>query len=209
MNDPITVGFITIVTCYVARLWVMDFLRKGTNAQKEFPGTGNCSLLWILIGAQAGLFLLATETLGEKLLGVSDQQSTLKAYAILAILSAAFYEELVFRGYFVVEKYGRRPMVFFAVLLSALFALLHPFLWNVNVPEGVSFYAIHKLEWTFDFSVKAWFSTGMKFIFSIVFYWLRLNKRNKEQSLLPCFVGHATFNVGVFFIKLFQGYVTF
>lgn len=209
MNDPVSVVFVTILTLYVGKLWVADFRRNVPLSEKEFPGTGKCSGKLVGVGILAGLLLLACETFGESLLGVSSEQSTIKFYSLAALLSAAFYEELIFRGYFVVNRFGRNASIGFAVLFSVIFAILHPFIWNFEIGENAAVYEIAKWGWTWDFSLKALFSTGMKFVFSLSLYFLRLGTFNKDGSLLPCIAAHGVFNLGVYLIKLFQGFVAF
>jgi membrane protease YdiL (CAAX protease family) len=77
----------------------------------------------------------------------------------LYTLMAAFVEELVFRGYLVVENRGRTALLAGIVGASLGFALLHPFLWTWR--DG----ALH-----LNGSGKAWFSTAAVFAGSLWFY---------------------------------------
>jgi len=105
-------------------------------------------------------------------------------------------EEVLFRGYLVIEHRGRALLWAGAVGVSFLFALLHPFLWEWN-GRGL----------TVHFSAKAWFSTAVLFLTSLWFYTVRFFRLNPQRSLLPCFVAHATRNLGVLVIKYVEGFV--
>jgi membrane protease YdiL (CAAX protease family) len=105
-------------------------------------------------------------------------------------------EEVVFRGYLAIENRGRLLLWAGVVGVSLLFAVLHPFLWKWN-GQGL----------TLHFGAKAWFSTAMVFAVSLWFYTVRFFQLNPQQSLLPCFVAHATKNLGVFAVKYIQGFV--
>jgi hypothetical protein len=80
--------------------------------------------------------------------------------------------------------------------VSLLFGLLHPFLWEWN-DTGLTFHG----------GANAWFSTAVVFAFSLWLYAVRLFSLNPQRSLLPCFVAHATKNLGVLAIKYVQGFV--
>jgi membrane protease YdiL (CAAX protease family) len=114
----------------------------------------------------------------------------------LYTLAAAFVEELIFRGYLVVENRGRPALVAGIIGASLLFALLHPFLW-----------AWKDRTLVFHFGSKAWFSTGMIFAGSLWFYAVRFSPLNPTRSLLPCIAAHAAKNAGVIAIKYAQGYL--
>lgn len=117
------------------------------------------------------------------------------------------------------------------LLFSLLFAALHTRLWEFHMAEvedvpverleqlGVdpedeeaSIGLTEKLrhsyfEWNFD-EAKAWMSSFILVANSMFWFWLRFHPANTKRSLLPCIIGHATTNLGVFFIKLAQGHVT-
>ena len=115
----------------------------------------------------------------------------------LYTLAAAFVEELIFRGYVVVENRGRTALVAGIVGASLVFALLHPFLWEWK--DGAL---------TMHFGPKAWFSTGAIFAGSLWFYAVRFLPGNPTRSLVPCIAAHAAKNLGVFVIKYAQGFVS-
>ena len=151
----------------------------------------------VIIAIMGTLILLAAETLGEIKLGIDQEQSEITVLFGLYTLVAAFIEEVIFRGYLVINdrgKFARRAAVLAA---SVLFAAVHPFLWEWD--DGV---------WTWTFTAKGWFSTGAIFLGSLWFYFVRFMPTNPQHSLLPCFAAQATKNLGVFLIKGVQGFVT-
>ena len=114
-------------------------------------------------------------------------------------MAAAFGEELVFRGYLVVANHGRAWLVVSVVLFSLLFAVLHPFLWEwPGDGEGL---VIH-------LDRKGIFSTAFVFVGSLWFYAVRFFSLNPRRSLLPSIAAHLAMNLGVFLIKLAQGFVS-
>ena len=105
-------------------------------------------------------------------------------------------EEVIFRGYLVIEHRGRAALWGGVVGASLLFALLHPSLWDLN-GSGLSLHA----------GAKAWFSSTALLATSLWLYTARFFGLNPQRSLLPCFVAHGTKNVGVIVIKYVQGFV--
>lgn len=186
-------------TVTVAKWWVDDFRAagRGMTPSRAMPGATAASPRVIALAALGALALLAAETAGEYLLGVVGQQSRMTGLFALYTIAAAFIEELIFRGYIVVEGRGRTALWTGALAASILFALLHPFLW----------------EWRngalqFHTGAKAWFSTTVIFAGSLWFYTVRFWSLNPSRSLLPCIAAHAAKNLGVFAIKYAQGYVS-
>jgi membrane protease YdiL (CAAX protease family) len=137
------------------------------------------------------------ETGGEYALGLTARQSHMTVLFGVYSLAAAFLEELIFRGYLVVENRGRAALLTGIVGASLAFALLHPFLWEWQ--EG--HLALHG-------DGKAWFSTAMIFAGSLWFYAVRFLPANPTRSLLPCIAAHAAKNLGVWMIKYGQGFAT-
>ncbi len=182
----------------VAKWWGDDYraARRGAPAPQSFPGATPASGRTLFIAAGGALILLAGETAGEHALGLTAQQSQVTVLFGLYTLVAAFGEELVFRGYLVVENRGRAALIAGMVGASLGFALLHPFLWDW---EG----GVLKLHC----DTKAWFSTAAVFAGSLWFYAVRFLPMNPTRSLLPCIIAHLTKNLGVFAIKYVQGFV--
>ncbi len=183
-------GVVALVVLY---LWRSDWK---TGRENGFPGASGASLRLLLIAGLGGLALTLFETLGESLLGLTAEQTELAAFSIVPLLSAAVVEEMVFRGYLVVQNRGTAWLVGSAVGFSFLFAIIHPHLWSWEDGEFA-------LEWT----VKGGFTTFFLFINSLWFYAVRFSFGNESRSLLPCFVAHAVSNGSVWVIKGLQGYL--
>lgn len=183
----------------VAGWWRNDYraAQQGKPAPRAFPGTTPAGGRVLLIAAGGAFVLLTGETAGEHVLGLTAQQSRMTVLFGLYTLVAAFAEELIFRGYLVVENRGRAILIAGIIGVSLGFALLHPFLW----------------EWergalTFHGDTKAWFSTAAVFTDSLWFYTVRFLPMNPTRSLLPCIAAHLTKNLRVFAIKYAQGFVS-
>ncbi|KXU37595.1 hypothetical protein AXK11_02020 [Cephaloticoccus primus] len=161
------------------------------------PGASLAPPRALAVAALGSLALLAAETLGEYQLGIVGEQSTITALFALYTLAAAFIEELIFRGYLVVNGRGTAARTAGIVAASALFALLHPFLWQWQ-----------DAGFRLTLTLKGAFSTAVVFTASLWFYYLRFSRLNPRHSLLPCIVAHATKNLGVIAIKATQGFAT-
>ncbi len=191
-------GGMIVAGAVVAKWWTDDLRasRGPSVPAKGFPGATPATPAVIGLGALGALALVALETAGESALGLTDQQSRMTVLFGVYTLVAAFLEELVFRGYLVIENRGRAPLWAGVVGASVLFALLHPFLWAWK--DGT--FQIH-------LTTKAWFSTGMVFAASLWFYAVRFLPVNPARSLLPCIAAHLAKNLAVFAIKGAQGFV--
>jgi membrane protease YdiL (CAAX protease family) len=182
----------------VAKWWWDDFraASRGAPHPRAFPGATPASRGALVLAAVGAFVLLAMETAGEHALGLTAQQSRMTGLFALYTLIAAFAEELVFRGYLVVENRGRASLVAGIVGASLAFAVLHPFLWEWS--DGTL--QVHNHP-------KAWFSTAAVFANSLWFYAVRFMPSNPSRSLLPCFAAHLAKNAGVIAIKYTQGFV--
>ncbi len=187
------------VSGYFFYLWRDDYrtAARGETRRQPLPGATPAPRRMILIAAAGGLIIVSAETMGEFALGISGEQSRITALFGLYTLAAAFVEELIFRGFVVVENRGRAVLLASILGASVIFALFHPFLWEWK--EGA-------LELHFD--RKAWFSTGAVFASSLWFYAVRFLPGNPQRSLLPCIAAHGTKNLGVLVIKFAGGYIT-
>jgi uncharacterized protein len=184
---------------WVARAWVNDYRAAlaGTPNDKSIPGATPVSASVTALASVGALCILALETGGEHMLGVSAAQSKVTVlFALYSIGGAPIIEEVIFRGYLVIENRGRLVLWGGVVAISLLFAFLHPFLWTWN-GQGL----------TLQFGAKPWFSTAVVFMVSLWFYTVRFFRLNPQRSLLPCFVAHATKNLGVFAVKYVEGFV--
>lgn len=198
-ENPLIVAAMIGVAAYLFHLWWGDLraARAGAPRASAFPGATPCNRQLLLIAVAGSLLWLALETGGEVVLGLADQQKTVTVLWSLYTLAAAFLEELAFRGYLVFSNRGRRVLWGSIVGFSAVFALIHPFLWDW---QGGTF----QLQLT----AKGWFSTTSVFAGSLWFYYLRFGQLNTTRSLLPCIVAHFTKNLGVFALKGAAGFVS-
>ncbi len=197
-NDPLLLVLMFAGAVFIAKLWWGDLkaAEAGQPNPKAFPGAVRPTRASVVIATIGALVLLVMETLGENALGLTAEQSTMTWLFGLYTLAAPVLEELIFRGYLVVENRGRATLWAAAVAASLVFALLHPFLWSWG-DEGFA------IAWT----AKGIFSTAMAFSFSLWMYASRFAAWNPNCSLLPCVLAHAAKNVGVFGIKYAQGFV--
>jgi CAAX amino terminal protease family. len=199
IGDQLLLLLLLGASIWLARSWMIDYRAAlaGKPSEKPLPGSTPASGRAVAVASFGVLCILAAETGGEHVLGLSAEQSTMTAlFGLYSILGAPVIEEVVFRGYLVIEDRGRVVLWAGVVGVSLLFALLHPFLWEWN-GKGL----------TVLFNANAWFSTAAIFVGSLWFYTVRFFGLNPQRSLLPCFVAHATRNLGVFAIKYVLGFV--
>lgn len=199
MNDnPFLLLIVGAAGLYFGKLWLDDLraARAGRPNPRALPGAtpARPSALWI--ASLGALVLLAVETLGEHALGIAAEQSTMTWLFAAYTLIAALIEEVIFRGYLVIEGRGTAARWAGILAASALFALLHPFLWEW---EDAGF--------TLTLSAKGLFSTAIMFATSVWLYVARFARWNPTQSLLPCIVAHAVKNAGVIVVKAGSGFM--
>lgn len=200
MNEnPIMILLYVGVAVYVGRMYLADYRAWQAGAAHEgaMPGALAAPLAAYIIGTLGALLLLGVETGGEIALGVAAEQSDMVWFFVFAIVAAGVVEEVIFRGFLVVESKGRAFLIGSCILFSLIFALIHAHLWSTE--DG--------FMWTF--TAKAWFTTGILFANSLWFYAVRFGPWNPNRSLFPCMVAHAASNLGVFFVKWAQGHVIF
>jgi len=198
-DNPLLQAAVISAVVVVFFLWLTDLRqeRAGTRNPRAFPGAHPAAGRAVVLAVLGALVILAVETAGEIQLGLVAEQSTMTALAAVFTLAMAFLEELVFRGYFVVRGRGRGPFLFAVFGFSLLFAALHPFLWTW---EG-------GLDLAFTPTLKGWYSSGMIFLGSLWFYFVRFQPANPSRSLVPCIAAHGAMNLGVVAIKAGQGYL--
>jgi membrane protease YdiL (CAAX protease family) len=201
MNEsPFMVLLYVGVAAYVGYMYWGDYQSNQASEQPDPRGMpGATSASWGLygIGVIGALLILAAETGGEIALGIASEQSEMVWYFVFAILGAGIVEEVIFRGYLVVDNKGRAALIGSCVGFSLIFAIIHGHFWSNE--EGQAF------AWTF--TTKAFFTTGILLANSLWFYALRFGPWNKNRSLFPCMLAHAASNFGVFAVKWAQGFV--
>jgi membrane protease YdiL (CAAX protease family) len=197
-HSPLLLFVLLGGSAYVGKLWWEDLqaARAGRPAPRPLPGATLASRAAILLAAVGALVLLGIEVAGEYALGIVGQQREITVLFGIYTLAAAFVEELIFRGFIVVQHRGRAALIAGCIGASLVFAAIHPFLWEWK--EGAL---------TFQFTAKAWFSTAMIFAGSLWFHTVRFWSLNPTHSLLPCIAAHLAKNLGVFAIKAEQGFV--
>lgn len=195
-DNPLYSILIFLIGAFFFKMW-LDDARNGKKDGKAFPGASFAPPSLLITGAFGALFIVALETFLECKFGFTEEQSEVKFWALLVWISAAVTEEIIFRGYIVIQNRGRVMLWLGVIFASLIFALCHPFLWDYATETGFQL----------NLTENAIFSTAFIFANSIWFYILRFNRHNKTQSLLPCMVSHAVYNIGVFLIKTHQGFV--
>jgi len=205
-SDPIFALIFFVGACYLFSLFWKDLVtykKTKTIHPKAFEGAlpaGRPILVFAVVGA---IILLAMQVLFEYATGTVQEQTEIGYFAILTLIASAFIEELIFRGYIVVKNKGLVLLWVFNILFSLIFALMHPYVWDwIANEESVLGGALE-----FNFTLKTIGSTAFMFINSLFFYFLRFNKFNKNMSIIPCILSHLAFNLGVFAVKLCQGFV--
>jgi membrane protease YdiL (CAAX protease family) len=203
-DDPLFQLLMLGAGIFVFKMW-LDDRRAFVNGQpnpRALPGAVPAGRNAVTIAAAGALVLLAAETWGEIKLGISDEQTDMTALFALCTLTAAVVEEVIFRGFFVIDKRGPVALWTGIIAASVVFAALHQHLWNW---EGGWPWADGKLNWTL--TAKGWFSTTALFVGSLWFYAVRFASFNPTHSLLPCFAAHSAKNLGVIGVKAAQGYL--
>jgi CAAX protease family protein len=197
-NNPLLLALVGLAGLFIGKLWLDDLkaARNGRSRPGALPGATPAGLKPVGIAIAGALALLAFETIGEKAWGFSAQQSRMTWLFGAYTLVAAIIEEIVFRGYLVIERRGPVLLWLGVVGASVVFALLHPFLWQWNDHGFV-----------LTLTPKGAFSSGVVFATSLWLYVARFAPWNRSRSLLPCIAGHAAKNLGVIVIKAAQGFM--
>lgn len=210
-ENPIMILLYVGIAVYVGNMYWGDY-KSGRALDPEagaMPGATGTSVLAVLIAVIGALVILAVETGGEIALGVVAEQSEMVWYFVFAIVAAGIVEEVIFRGYLVIDKKGRALLVASCVGFSLLFALIHFHLFSLDFPDEASWWQIWSAEVEWTLTAKGWFSTSILLANSLWFYACRFGPWNRSRSLFPCMIAHAASNFGVFVVKWVQGYVIF
>lgn len=206
--NPVGVLLFCIVSIWIARMWIGE--AKENPQGGGLPGATQCPVRAVVIAVVGTLVLLALETWGEIRLGISAEQKDVSWIALPMFIAAGFTEEVIFRGYLVVERRGIAVRWISILVFSLIFALIHDHLWSFEMPDDRSAGTLVALWDGFELnlSLKGFFSTGFIFVGAVWFYFVRFFKWNPNASLLAPVVAHIVKNVAVFVIKLAQGHVT-
>ena len=199
MNHPLLLLLMTAAGLYVGKLWRDDrrAVRAGQANPQGLPGATEAPGRAVVIAVAGALAILAAETWGELALGLAGEQSRMTwLFAAYSVAAAPLIEELIFRGWLVVDGKGRAWRWAGAVGASVGFAALHPFLWRWD-----------DAGFALTPGAKGWFSTAVVFATSLWFYAARLAAWNPQRSLLPCFAAHGAKNLGVVAVKLAAGFM--
>ncbi len=198
-ENPIMILLYVGIAVYVGKMYWGDYQAQRANGPDEraMPGAFPTSLSAVLIAVAGALLILGVETGGEIALGIAAEQSEMIWYFLLPIVAAGIVEEVIFRGYLVVDKKGTAALVASCVGFSLLFALIHAHLWSLE--DGFA--------WTL--TPKALFTTSILFANSLWFYACRFGPWNPTRSIFPCMIAHAASNLGVYCVKLAQGFIVF
>jgi membrane protease YdiL (CAAX protease family) len=198
-NNPLLLLLLGAAGLYAGKIWWDDLnaAKRGTPKPGALPGATPATPLAVGIAIVGALILLTVETAGENALGLSAQQTKITWFFGIYTLTAAIIEEVIFRGYLVIEGRGNtwRWVGIFAA--STLFAALHPFLWRWD-----------DAGFALTLGAKGAFSTVIVFATSLWLYIARFAPWNRTRSLLPCIAGHAAKNAGVIIIKYAQGFIS-
>jgi len=210
-ENPVMILLYVGIAAYVGNMYWADYRSQqdGVPHPSALPGAFRTSMSAILIAVAGALLLLAVETGGEIALDVASEQSEMVWYFVCAIVAAGIVEEVIFRGYLVIDKKGKALLLGSCVGFSLLFAIIHFHLFSLEFPDEVEWWQLWSAEIEWTLTSKGWFSTAILFANSLWFYACRFGPWNRTRSIFPCMAAHAASNLGVFFVKLSQGYVIF
>lgn len=197
-DNPLLLLVMGAVALYLGKLWLDDLkvAKAGQPNPRALPGATPAPTRASAIAIAGALVLLAIETVGEHALGISHEQSTMTWLLAFYTLLAPITEELIFRGYLVIDRRGAAARWAGILVASAAFALIHAHLWQWD-DDGFAL----------TLTAKNVFTTGILFATSVWLYYARFAAWNPAHSLLPCIVAHAAKNAGVIVIKAAGGFV--
>jgi len=112
------------VAGYVFHLWLGDYRSRAREMRpvSPLPGATETTSRAVAIACAGAFVLLLIEVWGEHRLGISEAQSKITWLFAIYTLFAAFGEELLFRGYVVIEKRGRVVFLSSVIGFSLIFA---------------------------------------------------------------------------------------
>ena len=107
---PLLLLIMTAAGLYCGKLWLDDrrAARSDTAKAGALPGATEAPRRAVVIAVAGALVILAAETGGELALGLAAEQSRMTwLFALYSVAAAPVIEELIFRGWIVVENRGR------------------------------------------------------------------------------------------------------
>lgn len=207
--NPVGVALFVAVALWLARMWFRE-AKENPQGGGGLPGASSCPARAVAVAVAGTLVLLGLEIWGEIRLGIAEEQKDVSWLALPLFVAAAFTEEVIFRGYLVVERRGNAARWASIVAFSLIFALMHDHLWSFEMPDDRSAGTLAAIRegFSLNLSAKGFFSTGFIFAGALWFYFVRFFRWNPHASLLAPVAAHLAKNVVVFFVKLAQGHVT-
>mgnify|MGYP001244667807 CR=1 FL=1 len=198
MTPPLVLFSIAVAAVFLW-MWTGDYqaARKGTPRPGALAGATPAPVFIVALSVAVSVLIVVLECAGEYALGIEGAQSTIPWYYLFAMLSAGIVEEILFRGYLVIQGRGRAALVASVVAFSIVFALVH----GHFLPKGDDGARHLSLA-----AGPVWWSLIL-FVNALWWYFVRFSKWNPNHSLIPCFAGHMAGNLAVFAAKLLQGYV--
>ena len=135
MSDNLIFNLIGLLAgVYLMHLWWADTRICISNSEDPpkglLPGASLAPVSTCLLAIVGAVTIILIVSLLEKIMDVADNQTTLSWWFLLAMLGAAITEEVIFRGYLVVQNKGRSTFIMSILFFSSLFALIHPYLWT-------------------------------------------------------------------------------
>ena len=125
---------------YFFRMWLQDYRANaaGTPNRGALPGATSVGRAAILIAVVGSLILLGLEWAGEEYYSFASEQSEMTVlFGLVTIFAAPFIEEMIFRGFLYYGQGTRWQLAVSCVLVSLLFAVVHPYLWKYAEHEEV------------------------------------------------------------------------
>ena len=199
--DLFSVILCVLAAGVIVKLWTDDYFawRRGKPFERALPGATDAPVRLIVLSAAVSAGIVLVGALGDYAIGAVSFRSKVPAYYFFTLVSAAIIEELLFRGYCVIQSKGRRTFHVSVVFFSVVYAVLHGHILGHGKTGALQFVlAPGPMWWTFLALAQA-----------LLWYAVRFAPSNRNRSLLPSAAGHVAANVTVFLVYLAQGRVGF
>ena len=183
-EDPLIILIYCAIAIYIANIYRADIKAfvAGEPNVKALPGAKPTNGLLIFASVLGALVLLGNAVVGEYALGIVEAQSEMVWFFVFASISAGVIEEVVFRGYLVVQNRGRNALVLSCLGFSLVFALVHGYLWSME--DGFAW----------NFTVQGFSIPGSYFLIQSVFMHcvLALGMRTSRSCLRSLLIWFLT-----------------